>query len=275
MLRRIGIGLLLIGALVGIYLLDTHVLDRPLIARILLWLLALGALHETLALGARRIECNPGLFFYGGVAVIAVVVPCLVLRTPVPGALLALAAVGAGGVRLLGMAPLRSAAAALPEAVLLAGAVLYTAGLLSFLDRILVRGGVEAAFAVVAVSKASDIGGYFVGTLVGRRRITPAVSPKKTWEGTIAGLLASAGVAGLLYLELMSPAGWGTPAFAAGIGVLLGGASLLGDLIESGLKRWAGVKDSAALLPEFGGILDLLDGILVAGPVAVVCLFGS
>jgi phosphatidate cytidylyltransferase len=59
------------------------------------------------------------------------------------------------------------------------------------------------------------------------------------------------------------------------IGLLIGAASFLGDLIESGFKRWGGVKDSSALLPEFGGFLDMLDGILLAAPVAVVCLFGS
>ena len=268
--RRIVIGLLLIGALVAIYLLDEKVLGKPLASRVLLWLLALAGLYETLKLGARRVECNPGLFLYGSIAVVAVVTPYLIWQAPVPPAMLALAALMAGGIRLLGMAPLRSAAAAFPEALLLACAMLYTAGLLSFLDRILLTGGVGTAFAVIAVSKASDVGGYFAGTLLGRKRIAPAVSPKKTWEGTILGVLASAGVAGLLHDHLI-----GTPAFAAFLGLLFGLASFLGDLIESGLKRWAGAKDSAALLPEFGGALDLLDGILVAAPVAVICLYGN
>jgi len=268
--RRILLGLLLIGALVAIYLLDEMVIGRPMASRILLWLLALAGLYETLMLGARRVECNPGLFLYGGIAVVVVVTPYLIWQAPVPPAMLALAALMTGGIRLLGMAPLRSAAAAFPEALLLACAILYTAGLLSFLDRILLTGGVGTAFAVIAVSKASDVGGYFAGTLLGRNRIAPAVSPKKTWVGTIVGVLASAGVAALLHDHLV-----GTPAFAAFLGGLFGLASFLGDLIESGLKRWAGAKDSAALLPEFGGVLDLLDGILVAAPVAVICLYGN
>lgn len=268
--RRIGIGLLLIGALVALYLLDDKVIGRPVASRVALWLLALAGLYEALALGARRVECNPGLFLYGAVAVVAVVTPYVALAAPVPASLLALAAVMTGGIRLLGMAPLRSAAAAFPEALLLACAVLYTAGLLSFLDRILLTGGVGTAFAVVAVSKASDVGGYFAGSLLGRKRIAPAVSPKKTWEGTIIGVLASAGVAALLTDHLVGPPRW-----AALIGFLIGLASFLGDLIESGFKRWAGAKDSAALLPEFGGALDLLDGILVAAPVAVICLYGN
>jgi phosphatidate cytidylyltransferase len=268
--RRIVIGLLLIAALVAIFLLDEKVIGKPVVSRIVLWLLALGGLYETLALGARRVECNPGLFLYGGIAVVAVVTPYVIMAAPVPASLLVLAAVLTGGIRLLGMAPLRSAAAAFPEALLLACGILYTAGLLSFLDRILLTGGVATAGTVVAVSKASDIVAYFAGTLLGRKRIAPAVSPKKTWEGTILGLLASAGVAGLLHEHLV-----GTPAFAALLGILIGLASFLGDLIESGLKRWAGAKDSAALLPEFGGALDLLDGILVAAPVAVICLYGN
>jgi len=270
MAKRIGIGAGLIAVLLGVYLLDTFVLGRPFASRALLWLLALGGLFELLAVGGRKVECNPGLFFYGAVAILAVVTPYLASGSPVPGTLLVLAAVIGGGIRLLGMAPLRSAAVAFPEALLLAGGILYVGGLCGFLDRILVVSGVPTAFAVVAVSKVSDILGYLVGKTLGRKRIVPAVSPQKTWEGTIAGLLGSAGLAALLAPELVGP-----PAFAAVIGLLIGLASFLGDLAESGLKRWAGVKDSAALLPEFGGFLDLLDGVLVAAPVAVICLYGS
>jgi len=272
--RRILFGALLVAVLAGLCWLDLRVLAKPVGSRIVLWLLALGALHEALALGARRVECNPGLFFFGAVVVVAVVTPSLLSGAPVYGDVLAAAAVVAGCVRLLGMAPLRSAAGAFPEALLLAGALLYTAGLISFLDRLLVTPGrgVAMAFAVVAVSKISDITAYFAGTFLGRNRIAPALSPRKTWEGTVAGVLASAGLAALLTRELI---GGGPPALAAGIGAIVGVASFLGDLLESGFKRWADVKDSATLVPEFGGILDMLDGILVAAPVAVICLHGA
>ena len=123
---------------------------------------------------------------------------------------------------------------------------------------------------IVAISKISDVCGYFVGTLIGKRRIAPAVSPKKSWEGTIAAVLGSGGMAVLLRDQIGQDV---VHAFV--IGLLIGAASFLGDLIESGFKRWGGVKDSSALLPEFGGFLDMLDGILLAAPVAVVCLFGS
>jgi phosphatidate cytidylyltransferase len=191
-----------------------------------------------------------------------------VTGSPVSPALLALAAFAAGAIRLVGMAPLRSAPAAFPEAVLLAAGVAYTAGLLSFLDRLLAE-DLTRAMVVVLVSKTSDVCGYLVGSTIGRKRIVPAVSPKKTWEGTIAGVLGSAGVAGLLSAELAGP-----PWFAACIGALIGAASFLGDLTASGLKRWSGAKDSAQMVPEFGGFLDMVDGILLAAPVAVLCLHG-
>jgi len=271
MKQRFVFGVVLIALLVGIYLADVHVFPRPIATRVVIWLVALGALREVLQLGSRKVECSPGLFIYGGVAMLAVVVPSIVSGQPVSGALLALAAVLGGGIRLLGMAPHRSAAGAFPEAVLLALGIAYTGGLLSFLDRLLLApGGVATMYAVVAVSKVSDLAGYLVGSTLGRKRIAPALSPKKSWEGSIAGVLASAGLAALLSAELAGP-----PAFAALIGVLIGAASLLGDLIESGFKRWAEAKDSAKLIPEFGGFLDLVDGILLAAPVAVVCLHGS
>ena len=263
---RLLVGALLIAVLVGVFLLDHSLLERALATRILLWLVALGALHEVLAMGARKVETYPGLVYFGGVAVVAVVAPYLFLERPVPGVFLVLAALLGGSIRFLGMAPLRSASAAFPEAVLLAGAILYTAGLVSFLDSILLR-SLATGFAVLAVSKTTDILGYLVGSRLGRVRIASAVSPRKSWEGTIAGVLGAAGVAALLHGHLAGP-----PLFAALLGAGIGVASLVGDLIESGLKRWAGVKDSSALLPEFGGFLDMLDGVLVAAPVAYVLL---
>lgn len=276
MKTRILVGAALIAAVTGIYLLDAKVLENTLLSRAVLWVLAILTLHEVLALGARRIETGPGLFLLGGIAVTSVVAPYLVsshdVPIAVPGTLLVLAAVVAAGVRLIGMAPLRSAQAAFPEAALLGAAILATAGLVGFLDRILVRpGGLHSTIAVIAIAKTADISGYFVGTLAGRRPIAPAISPKKTWEGTIGSLLGAAGVGALLAPELHGF----PPSFGAITGVILGLAAFLGGMLASGLKRWAGAKDSSVLLPEFGGFLDLLDSILVAAPVAVVCLHGA
>lgn len=271
MKTRIVVGLILIGVLGGIFLLDLALFPRPVASRLLVWVFALGTLREVLLLGGSKVERGPGLFLYGAIAVVAVVVPSLVSGNTVPASLLFLAAFAGAAIRFVGMAPIRSAPVAYPEAALLAAAILYSAGLMSFLDRLVVESGVVTALVVLAVSKTSDICGYFVGSLVGRKRIVPAVSPKKTWEGTIAGVLGSAGVAALFTNELSG----GPPWFAAIIGALIGAASFLGDLAASGLKRWSGVKDSSTLLPEFGGFLDMADGILIASPVAVVCLLGT
>ncbi|MHC4937787.1 MAG: phosphatidate cytidylyltransferase [Planctomycetota bacterium] len=270
MATRILIGTLLVGGLAVVGWLDWAVFERPLASRILLWSMAVLALHEVIAIAARRVECYPGLPLFGAVAVAAVVVPALVWQADVKPELILLAALLGAGIRFLGLAPLRSAPAAFPEAAVLFAGIGYTAGTLTFLDRILLQQGVVVVLCVVAISKTSDVMGYFVGTLFGRRRIAPAVSPKKSWEGTIAAVLGSGCMAVLLREQIGQDV-----LHALVIGLLIGGASFLGDLIESGFKRWGGVKDSSALLPEFGGFLDMLDGILLAAPVAVVCLFGS
>ena len=122
---------------------------------------------------------------------------------------------------------------------------------------------------VVVVSKASDIGGWAVGKAIGRHRMIPSVSPGKTWEGTAGGLLFSMGAAvGLRALLGSSAALSADTARAAGLGLLLGAASITAGLTHSALKRRCGVKDSSALLPEMGGLLDMVDSILLAAPVA-------
>ncbi|MFQ5845062.1 MAG: phosphatidate cytidylyltransferase [Planctomycetota bacterium] len=273
---RILIGSLLCLVVAGVFLVDREVLERPLVTRTVILLLALGVAREVVDLAARKVETGPGLYLTAAVALVAVFAPHLLVGTRVPGVLLAVAAALAGGIRLLAMAPLRTAARALPESVVVSGAVLYAGGLLWFLDLVAVtRGlGLNAVASVVAVSKGCDIFAYFGGTLLGRKRIVPALSPGKTWEGTILGLLAAAGLAVVLARPLSGGHDM-DPALAAVIGLLLGGATFLGDLAASGIKRWAGAKDSSSLLREFGGILDLVDGILFAGPVAVLCLMGT
>jgi len=267
---RILIGSCLVAVLGLVAWLDLAVFDKPIASRVLIWVMAMLAFHEVVTIAGRRVECYPGLGLFGAVAIGAVSLPAVLWQAQVQPELILLAGMVAAGIRFLGMAPLRSSVTAFPEAIILFAGVLYTAGALAFLDRIVVTQGVAMAFAVVAVSKSSDICGYFIGTLIGRHRIAPAVSPKKTWEGTVAAVLGSGGMAVLLreYLEQ-------DVYHALGIGLIIGAASFLGDLIESGLKRWADTKDSSALLPEFGGFLDMLDGVLIAAPVAVVCLIGS
>lgn len=132
---------------------------------------------------------------------------------------------------------------------------------------------------------AGDILAYFVGKSIGRHLMAPRISPKKTWEGAVASLVASVGVGWLLFAhaERISSAllSWGlivrrdglfgleTPAMGPVIllTVVLNIAAQLGDLVESLIKRGAGVKDSGALLPGHGGMLDRIDALLFAAPV--------
>jgi phosphatidate cytidylyltransferase len=124
---------------------------------------------------------------------------------------------------------------------------------------------------VIVVAKASDMGGWLVGKPFGRTKILPGVSPGKSYEGGAGGLLASALCAvflpGALGLDL--EAGWSMAA-RAGFGVLLGAVSLLAGFCWSGFKRRIGTKHSSDLIPEMGGIMDLIDSLLLAGPTALV-----
>lgn len=111
---------------------------------------------------------------------------------------------------------------------------------------------------------ANDTGAYIVGKPLGRHKLWPSVSPGKSWEGTIGGVLASAGVAwAALGMEWI----W--------LGALMGALSTAGDLTQSAWKRRRGMKDSGTLLPGHGGIMDRFDGFLMAAPVYVIlwCIF--
>jgi phosphatidate cytidylyltransferase len=109
----------------------------------------------------------------------------------------------------------------------------------------------------------NDSAAFLVGSRWGRHRLAPVLSPKKTWEGAIGGLVASAlvGWGGLVWLGAQER--WKI----LGLLLIAGVAAQLADLVESMLKRAAEVKDSGALLPGHGGLLDRLDAIILAGPV--------
>jgi phosphatidate cytidylyltransferase len=119
---------------------------------------------------------------------------------------------------------------------------------------------------VLLVVWASDIGAYLVGRWLGGPRLAPRLSPGKTWTGA-AGGLAAAGLVGWLAAALLAD----PPALRAPlIALLLGLVSQAGDLAESTTKRHVGAKDSGALIPGHGGLLDRLDGLLAAGPLAAL-----
>lgn len=114
---------------------------------------------------------------------------------------------------------------------------------------------------------ASDIGAYVAGRSLGGPRLWPAVSPNKTWSGAVGGLGAAA-LVGLGTALWLTPEARPLPVLAAAL--LLGLASQAGDLLESAIKRHFHVKDSSHLIPGHGGLLDRLDGVLAAAPVAAL-----
>ncbi len=117
----------------------------------------------------------------------------------------------------------------------------------------------------LAVVKSTDIGAYFTGSAIGRHKLIPWLSPGKSWEGLIGGLAAAAGVSILIaYLGSVGLAIWQAAIF----GVCIGLAGQFGDLCESLLKRSAKIKDSSSMVPEFGGVLDIIDSPLIAAPAA-------
>jgi len=160
--------------------------------------------------------------------------------------------------------------------------IVYTGFLLAVTAQLRWTPGAGAGYlalgSLVVAAKLGDTGAYTLGKLFGRRKLSPRLSPGKTWMGAWGAVLG-ASLGACLWLQLAAPAfqvngspchapGW---AWAALYGALIGVSGLIGDLCESLMKRDAEVKDSASLLPGMGGVLDLLDSILYAGPVAWLC----
>jgi phosphatidate cytidylyltransferase len=121
-------------------------------------------------------------------------------------------------------------------------------------------------FVLVVVSDSAQ---YYTGRAFGRRKLAPSISPAKSVEGAVGGLVASALVGA--FLGPLWIAGV-TAAVGAALGLVLGALGMIGDLFESRLKRAAGVKDSSALIPGHGGILDRIDSWLFAAPIYYVFL---
>jgi phosphatidate cytidylyltransferase len=126
------------------------------------------------------------------------------------------------------------------------------------------RTGVVAVLAVAGAAILTDIGGYAFGVAIGRHKVAPSVSPNKTWEGLLGGILVA--VVGSVVALPRIDATFDIVA-AAVIAVTCGLAGFMGDLLESMIKRDLGVKDLGRVLPGHGGVLDRVDGILLALPV--------
>ena len=124
----------------------------------------------------------------------------------------------------------------------------------------------------ILVTKFSDTGAYAVGSLIGRHKMIPRISPGKTWEGFAGAILVSTG-ASLMFVHFFGGRMAGMNfVHATVLGVVLSVTAVIGDLIESLFKREAGVKDSGRLFPGIGGILDLLDSLLFNAPIMYLYL---
>ena len=146
----------------------------------------------------------------------------------------------------------------------------YVFWLLSFIAKIYYLPNVQGTwflFYFILVTKFSDLGAYSVGSLFGKHKMAPNISPGKTWEGFVGAILVSTLVSVVtVYLADTSLAPL-QGAHAIILGILLSGFAVVGDLVESLLKRETGVKDSGSLFPGIGGCLDLIDSLLFNAPI--------
>jgi phosphatidate cytidylyltransferase len=153
--------------------------------------------------------------------------------------------------------------------------LMYVPWLLNFIQKINFFPGVEGKYFLlyfILITKFSDMGAYIVGSLIGRHKMIPRISPGKTWEGFGGAIVVSTG-ASLVFVHFlgdhMAGMNW---VHAVVLGVILSSTAVIGDLIESLFKREAGAKDSGNILPGIGGILDLLDSLLFNAPIMYLYL---
>jgi phosphatidate cytidylyltransferase len=288
MLRwRLTIGALLIAALAGLCWLDATA-ARPGIA-----LAGLAIVAAVLAVGEmRRMFRSSGVEPSAAAMYVGTLLPVVASAVPIvfPGVTVipALGTTGwlAIGLALGGMSALASEmrryatpGVSIANVAHAALSVLYVGGLVGMLVQLRqvnapsdIGGwrGLYPLLAVIATVKLSDTCQYFVGRSLGKHKLSPLISPGKTWEGAVGGILlaslfSAAAIAWINQGAVGLRPGYFAMAWCFALSVSVAG--IIGDLAESLLKRDAGVKDSSDWLPGFGGVLDLLDSLLFAAPV--------
>lgn len=165
----------------------------------------------------------------------------------------------------------------LPDAVATVAVMAYVAFPLSCPILLLeeVRGGMLWLLVGLAMPWISDCFAYFTGFLFGRHPIVPAISPKKTLEGCLGGIVGSMLILPLIFLlfrsflDIRGPLSAGVIIFAVVSGLVLSIASQLGDWLASGIKRWCGIKDFGKFLPGHGGIMDRFDSAFFTLPISL------
>lgn len=185
-----------------------------------------------------------------------------------PRLLVAVLAIAMVGAFILALRPKRGPSAMTDVAwTLLSVAWIGGGGAAAVLILAIDPGGLQLLISFVLITALDDIGAYFVGTRIGRHKMAPAISPAKSWEGFVGGMLTA----------LAGGAAFGAFVDHLGVehglvlGVIAGLLAPVGDLVESMAKREIGIKDSSGLLPGHGGFLDRLDAIVFCAPVA--CLY--
>jgi len=153
--------------------------------------------------------------------------------------------------------------------------LMYVPWLLNFIQKIVFLPGIDGRYYVlyfILVTKFSDVGAYVTGSLIGRHKMIPRISPGKTWEG-FGGAIAFSTGASLAFAHFLGHRLEDMNAIHATLlGIILSVAAVVGDLIESLFKREAGTKDSGRIFPGIGGILDLLDSLLFNAPLMYLYL---
>ena len=173
--------------------------------------------------------------------------------------------VGLGTLVLLSRTPLEDS---LPALGILGFGIPYFAVPIASLHQ-LQRADPWLVFLLMAIVWLGDTAAYYIGSRIGRHKMAPVISPKKSWEGAAAGFVTSliaAAVWSLWRLGTLDPA-------LLGVAAVTAAAAQVGDLVESMIKRGVGVKDSGSVLPGHGGVLDRLDAMLFAAPVLLIGLW--
>jgi phosphatidate cytidylyltransferase len=171
---------------------------------------------------------------------------------------------------LVEMIAFREPGGSVPRIAIACWIVLYLGFLPGFLVQLRFReNGLAYLALAIFVPKCCDIGAYAAGRLFGRHRMSPTLSPSKTYEGLAGGLVLAIVTAVVLNQWRQA----GLSAFSAiGFGITVGAAGVLGDLAESLIKRDCRQKDASHIVPGFGGVLDVIDSVIFAAPVAFLWL---
>jgi phosphatidate cytidylyltransferase len=272
MLNRILSTLVLWSVLLGsLWLFGAHA------AVAIITLLATLTLHEFYGMMA-KMGARPFHWMGLGFGALIIAAPYLLayqfeesgISEVLPGGLLVVALI-VSCVRVLGERDLTSRVETIASTLM---GILYIPYMLHFLVAILMRDGYEGdnlalCLWTVAVSKFCDVGALLSGMAFGKHKMAPVISPKKTWEGAVGGVLVSAGLgATIAYFASAHFSTSMTPLLAALMALPIAIITIVSDLIESALKRRADTKDTGALIPGIGGAFDLTDSLILTAPVA-------